>query len=219
MSSTQKSCTSTLSLKDIMENGFLIGASGYSFSPGSSCFLEMNMVSKLDAWDSASNVTKGSSLVQKLTESSLNSWKGDLQASFDGAASFCKTPNQPCVFDLSNLSSANNSKNNSIADVFCDTKSSTPCKEDKPSKLAENLLKSSERNDPVVFKKLPPPPVWEISRIQDTVDHMLSLEASLEELVSLGSMKTDTLSLEMAHFTVPLSGNGVSASRYQAPAL
>nr|XP_020656789.1 uncharacterized protein LOC110083031 [Pogona vitticeps]XP_020656790.1 uncharacterized protein LOC110083031 [Pogona vitticeps]XP_020656791.1 uncharacterized protein LOC110083031 [Pogona vitticeps] len=218
-----QSSESMLSLKDIMENGFLISSSSYSISPGSSSFLEMNSIPKSDAWDSANNmqnVVKRSSPALKSTEYPLNNMKGDLQASCDGATSFCKTPLQPYAFDLSNVSSSNNSKVNSTVDVFCATKSSTPCKEDKSSKLTENmLLKSSEMNDETIFKKPAPPPVWEISGIQATLDNTLSLEASLEDLGSLGSLKIDTPSLEMLHLAMPLASNGVSTKRHQAAAV
>ena len=220
---TFQSSESMLSLKDIMENGFLISSSSYSISPGSSSFLEMNSIPKSDAWDCASNmqnVVNGSSLAFKSAECSLSNTKGDLQASCDGASSFCKTPLQPYAFDLSNVSSSNNSKANSTADVFCATKSSTPCKEERSSKLAENVLsKSSEANDVTVFKKPPPPPMWEISGIQATPDYTLSLEASLEDLVSLGSMKADAPSLEMSHLAMPLVSNGLSIKRHQATAV
>ncbi|XP_042322078.1 uncharacterized protein LOC121930010 [Sceloporus undulatus] len=215
-----QSNASTLSLKDIMENGFLISSSSYNFSPGSSCLLEMNSIPRTEAWNKIQNMSKDSSLSLKVTETSLNGMKNDLQASGDGAALFCKTPIQPYTFDLSNLSSANNSKANSTVDVFCETKSSTPCKDDKVSKLTENmLLKSSEMNDSATFKKPPAPPMWEISGIQATLDNTLSLETSIEELVSLGSMKTETPSLEMSHFAMPLAGSGVPVPVHQAPAL
>ncbi|XP_003226341.2 uncharacterized protein LOC100565258 [Anolis carolinensis] len=209
-----QSSASTLSLKDIMENGFLISSSRYSFSSGSSCLLEMNSIPRTEAWNSASNMqntSKDSSLALKVAESSSNGMKSDLQASCDGAAS---TPVQLFAFDLSNLGSAN-SKSNSTTDVFSETKSSTPCKEDKVSKLTENmLLKSSELNDSATFKKPLPPPVWEISGIQAAIDQTLSLEASIEELGFLGSMKTD---IETSHFTVSLPGSGVPV--HQASAL
>lgn len=218
-----QSFESMLSLKDIMENGFLISSSSYSISPGSSSFLEMNSIPKCDVWDCTSNmqnVVKGSSPALKSTECSLSTMKGDLQVSCDGATSFCKTPLQPYAFDLSNVSSSNNSKVNSTVDVFSATKSSTPCKEEKSSKLTENmLLKSSEMNDETVFKKPPPPPMWEISGIQAALDNTLSLEGSLEDLGSLGSMKTDTPSLEMSHIAMPLGSNVVSIKRHQAAAV
>lgn len=217
MSSTQKSCTSTLSLTDIMENGFLVGSSSCSISPRSSCSLEMNSLFKPDAWDSGSNLITGGLPASKVTESSLNSSKGYLQASCNSVASFCETPIQPCAFDLSNENSASRQAN-SISDVFCDTKSSTPCKEETHSKLAENGLKSSEMNDLGVFKK-PLPPAWEISGIQATRDNTISLGSSLEEIGSLGSMKPDTPSLEVLHFEMPQASSGVSAVKHQATAL
>ncbi|KAL8179372.1 UNVERIFIED_CONTAM: hypothetical protein K2H54_065108 [Gekko kuhli] len=184
-----------------MENGFLMSSS--------SCFLEMNSISRSDSASSTQNV-KGSSVSLKMTDSSLNNGKGDLQVSCDGVAFFCKTPVQPYTFDLSNLSSANNSTANSMVDVFCDTKSSTPFKEEKLSKLTENvLLKSSDMNDISVFKKPLPPPVWEISGIQATLDHALSLEASMEELGSLPAVKPDTPSLEVSHVAVPLASSEI----------
>ncbi|KAF7240870.1 RNA-directed RNA polymerase [Varanus komodoensis] len=220
---SSQSSTSSLSLKDIMEKGFLIGASGYSISPGSSCFLEINSLPKSDAWDSVNNIqnlTKSSPLALKVTESPLNTVKGNLQVSCDGGTSFCKSPIQSCTFDLSNPSSANNCEANATGHTFCNTKSSTPCKEVKLSKLTENmLLKSSEMNDGAIFKKPPPPPVWEISGIQATLDNTLPLEASLEELGSLGSMKTDTPSLEMSHFAIPLTSSGLSIAKQQPMAL
>ncbi|KAK9404711.1 sraP: SraP [Crotalus adamanteus] len=196
---SSQSCHNTLFLKDILDNGFLISASSNSNSPSSSLFLDMNSAPKSEVWDS-----KESTLNVKVTESSSGSMKGELQTSCDSGSSFCKTPFQPSAFDLSNLSSANNSKANSLVNTFHDTKSSTPCREDKASVLTEHMvLKSSEMNDFVVFKKPLPPPIWEISGIQATVDNSLSLEASLEDTGSLGCMKTDTPSLEMSHFAMP----------------
>ncbi|XP_077785365.1 uncharacterized protein LOC114599536 [Podarcis muralis] len=208
---SSQNCSSSLSLKDVFENGFLIGASGYSISPGSSCFLEMSSIPQPDAYDSASkmqNVTKGSSLALKATDSSISSTKENLQASSDALASFCKTPIQPCAFDLSSSSSANDSKTNYTEGVFHNTKSSTPCREDNPSKpTTENMSKSSEINDVAVFKKPPPPPpILEISGIQATLGNVLSPEASLEEFGSPGSVKLDTPSLEMSNLAMPLGG-------------
>ncbi|XP_025024709.1 uncharacterized protein LOC112541064 [Python bivittatus] len=203
---SSQSHRSTLSLKDILDNGFLISASSCSHSPSSSLFLDMNSVPKSELWDSTNyihNISKGNTLTIKVTESSLGSVKGDLQTSCDSGTSFCKTPFQPSAFDLSNFS-ANNSKANPIVNTFHDTKSSTPCKEDKASVLTENMiLKNSEMSDFVVFKKPLPPPIWEISGIQATLDNTLSLEASLEDTGSLGCMKTDTPSLEVSHFAMP----------------
>lgn len=211
MSFTQKSYSSLLLVDDIMENGFLMSSS--CCSPSSSCSLEMNSISRFDSASNTENV-KGSLVALKTAESSLNNGKGDLQVSCDGVAFFCKTPVQPCTFDLSNLSSANNSTANSMVDAFCDTKSSTPCKDEKLSKLAENvLLKSSDRNDLSVFKKPLPPPVLEISGIQATLDNILPSEASLEELGSLAAMKPDTSSLEVSHAAVPLASSGVAAAK------
>ena len=81
------------------------------------------------------------------------------------------------------------------------------------------LLKSSEMNDETIFKKPAPPPVWEISGIQATLDNTLSLEASLEDLGPLGAMKIDTPSLEMLHLAMPLASNGVSTKKHQAAAV
>ncbi|XP_060086926.1 uncharacterized protein LOC132566179 [Heteronotia binoei] len=211
MSSTQKSYSSLLSVDDIMENGFLMSSSSYS--PSNSCFLEMNSISRSDSTSNTENV-KGSLVALKTSETSLNNGKCDLQVSCDGVGFFCKTPVQPCTFDLSNLSSANNSTASSMADAFCDTKSSTPCKEEKLSKQAENaLLRSSDMNDLSVFKKPLPPPVLEISGIQANLDNTLSLEASLEELGSLAAVKPDTLSLEASRTAIPLASSGVAAAK------
>lgn len=202
-----------------METGFLIGTSSCSNSTGSSCFLEHNSSSKADAEDSASQVVKDRSQGLKLMESSLNSAKGNLLVSCDDVAT-CKTPILSCTFDLSNLSSANNSKASSMVDVFCDNKYSTPCKDEKVAKLDENLSKSTEMNDLAVFKKPPPPPLWEISGIQATLDNnTLSLEASGEELGSLSMLKPDTPSLEMSHYQLQALENVTSAVRHLAPAL
>lgn len=201
---------STLSLKDILDNGFLMSASSNSNSPGSSLFLDMNRAAKSEDWDS-----KGTTLNIKVTESSSGSMKGDLQTSCDSGTSFCKTPFQPSAFDLSNLSSANNSKANSLVNTYHDTKSSTPCREDKASVLTEHMiLKSSEMSDDVVFKKPLQPPIWEISGIQATVDNSLSLEASLEDTGSLGCIKTDTPSLERSHFVMPPDPSMKSADAF-----
>ncbi|XP_077191501.1 uncharacterized protein LOC143836277 isoform X2 [Paroedura picta] len=203
MSSTQKSYSSLLSIDDIMENGFLMSSS--RDSPGHSFSLEMNSISRSDSASNTENV-KGSLLAVKPAESSLNNRKCDLQVSCDGVASFCKTPVQPCTFDLSNLGSANNSTTNSMVDGFCDTKSSTPCKEEKLSKPVENALsKSSEMNDLSVFKKPLPPPIWEISGIQATLDNTLPLEASMEELGSLTTVQPGTPSLEASQAAGPLA--------------
>lgn len=200
---------STLSLKDILDNGFLMSASSNSNSPGSSLFLDMNCAPKSEDWDN-----KGP-LNVKVTESSSGSMKGDLQTSCDSGTSFCKTPFQPSAFDLSNLSSANNSKANSLVNTYHDTKSSTPCREDKASVLTEHMiLKNSEMSDDVVFKKPLQPPIWEISGIQATVDNSLSLEASLEDTGSLGCIKTDTPSLERSHFAMPPDPSMKSADAF-----
>ncbi|XP_013908188.1 PREDICTED: uncharacterized protein LOC106538262 [Thamnophis sirtalis] len=207
---SSQSSPSTLSLKDILDNGFLMSDSHNSKSPGSSLFLDMNRAPKSEDWDN-----KGTTLNVKDTESSSGSMKGDLQTSYDSGTSFCKTPFQPSVFDLSN--SANTSKANSLVNAYHDTKSSTPCREDKASVLNEHMiLKSSEMSDDVVFKKPLQPPIWEISGIQATVDNSLSLEASLEDTGSPGCIKTDTPSLERSHFAMPPDLSMKSADAFLA---
>lgn len=211
MSSTQQSYSSLLSVNDIMENAFLMSSSEYS--PSNSCFLEMNSISRSDNASNTENL-KGSLMA---TESSQNR-KWDFQGSRDGVVSFCKTPLQPCTFDLSNLSSTNNSAANSMVDEFCDTKSSTPCKEEKPGKLSDNgLSKSSDINDLSVFKKPLLQSFWEISGIQAPLDNTLSLEASLEELGSLAAVKPGTPSLEVSHTAEPLASSSIAAAKSPAP--
>ncbi|XP_039353802.1 uncharacterized protein LOC120380292 [Mauremys reevesii] len=228
MSSTQRSSTNLVTLKEILEHGFVAGASScINFSPSISYYLETDSTSKPDAWDGIldlENTTKGSSqLVLKWPESLSSYVKGDLscvtQGLCDGGlAYFCKTPSVPVTFDLSSVVSESNSRANSIIDVFCDAKSSTPCKEEKQPKSMENLLsKSSEITEFSSLRK-PPPPIWEISEIQAPPDNTLSLDASVEELRSLGSLKPDTPSLEKSVFAIALAWPGAATKRSYAPA-
>ncbi|XP_044842038.1 uncharacterized protein LOC123348574 [Mauremys mutica] len=229
MSSTQRSSTNLVTLKEILEHGFVAGASScINFSPGISYYLETDSTSKPDAWDGIldlENTTKGSSqLVLKWPESLSSCVKGDLncvtQGLCDGGlAYFCKTPSVPVTFDLSSVVSESNSRANSIIDVFCDAKSSTPCKEEKHPKSMENLLsKSSEITTEFSSLRKPPPPIWEISEIQAPLDNTLSLDASVEELRSLGSLKPDTPSLEKSVFAIALAWPGAATKRSYAPA-
>ncbi|XP_067410519.1 uncharacterized protein [Emydura macquarii macquarii] len=227
MSSTHRSSTNLVTLKEMLEHGFVAGASSYiNFSPGSSYYVETDSTSKLDAWDGLldlENTTKGNSQLALKWPGSLSSCvKGDLncvtQGPGDGGlASFCKTPSVLVAFDLSSVASEPN-RVHSIVDVFCNAKSSTPCKAEKHPKAMENSLsKSSEITDFSSLRK-PAPPIWEISEIQAPLDNTLSLDASAEELRSLGSLKPDTSSLEKSVFAIALAWPGAATKRHYAPA-
>lgn len=230
MSSIHRSNASIMTLKEIMELGFVAGVSSYTYSSPVNNYTETNSTSKPDGWDGLLDLEsmmmiKGSPQhTFTRPESSLtSSMKGELHSQIQGIcdgglASFCKTPSGHVAFDLSNLVSEY-SRVDYTVDIYYDTKSSTPCREEKCLQSMENLLsKSSETVIDLSNIRRPPPPILEISEIQAPLDNILSLDVSAEEPRSLGFVKTDALSLETSSSAIILPWAATS-KRHCIPAL
>ncbi|XP_064377877.1 uncharacterized protein LOC135330164 [Dromaius novaehollandiae] len=221
MLSTKKNSTSILTLKEILENGFVAGASSHSHSsPVHSYYMDSSSASKLNTWElfiDLDNTAKGSSLYVVKQSESLNSClKTDLHGQTQGVSdsslfSFCKTPHGQTVFDLSGLTSEHPNRGlgcHSMMDVVLQN-TSTPCKTEKHSKPLENLLsKSTELVTDISTVGKPPAPRWEISEIKVPLDTNLSLDVSAEELRLLGCSKPDTPSLDTSSVVIPLAWPG-----------
>ncbi|XP_067163959.1 uncharacterized protein [Apteryx mantelli] len=221
MLSTKRKSTSILTLKEILENGFVAGASSHSHSSPVHCYyMDSSSASKPDTWElliDLDNTAKGSSLYVVKQSESLNSCvKTDLHGLTQGVSdsslvSFCKTPHGQTVFDLSGLPTEHPSRGlgcHSMMDVVSQN-TSTPCKMEKHPKPLENLLsKSTELVTDISTLAKPPAPRWEISEIKAPLDTNLSLDISAEELRLLGCSKLDTPSLETSSIVIPLAWPG-----------
>lgn len=217
MLSTRKHGTSTLTIKEILENGFVAGAPSHAHSsPGHSYYMDNSSASKPDTWEllmDSDNTTKGSSLcVVKQSESLSSSVKTDLQSVTHGVSDlslvcFCKTHHGQATFDLSGLPCEHLSRAGCLMDMASQN-TSTPCKKEKHPKLLENLLsKSTELISDLSTLGKTPAPRWEISAIKASLDTSLSLDVSTEELQLLGCSKLDMPSLETS-VVIPLAWPG-----------
>ncbi|XP_062445324.1 uncharacterized protein LOC134147829 [Rhea pennata] len=221
MLSTKRNSTNILTLKEILENGFVAGASSHSLSsPVHSYYMDSSSASKPDTWElflNLDNTAIGSSLYVVKQSESLNSCvKTDLLDLTQGVSdsslvSFCKTPRGQAVFDLSGLPSEHRSRGlgcHSMMDVVSQN-TSTPCKMEKHPKPLENLFsKGTELVTDTFTLGKPPAPRWEISEIKAPLDTNLSLDISAEELRLLGCSKPDTPLLETSSVVVPLAWPG-----------
>lgn len=217
MLSTKRHGTSTLTIKEILENGFVAGASSHTHSsPVHSYYMDSSSASKPDTWEflmDLDNATKGSSLcVIKQSESPSSCVKTDLHSLTQGISDlslvcFCKTHHGQAAFDLSGLPCEHPSRAGCLIDMASQN-TSTPCKKEKHSKLLESLLsKSTELMGDLSTLGKTPAPRWEISAIKAPLDTSLSLDVSTEELRLLGCSKLDTPSLETSVVT-PLAWPG-----------
>ncbi|XP_059683408.1 uncharacterized protein LOC132318813 [Gavia stellata] len=217
MLSTKRHSTSILTIKEILEKGFVAGASSHTpSSPVHSYYMDNSSASKPDTWEllmDLDNATKGSSLcVVKQSESLSSCVKTDLHSLTQGISDlslvcFCKTHHGQATFDLSGLPCEHPSRAGCLMDVASQN-TSTPCKKEKHPKLLENLLsKSSELAGDLSTLGKTPAPRWEISAIKAPLDTSLSLDVSTEELRLLGCSKPDTPSLETS-VVVPLAWPG-----------
>lgn len=217
MLSTKRHGTSILTIKEILENGFVDGASSHTHSsPVRSYYADSSSASKPDTWEflmDLDNITKGSSLcVAKQSESLSSCAKTDLHSLTQGISDhslvcFCKAHHSQAAFDLSGLPCEHPSRAGCLMDVASQN-TSTPCKKEKHSKQLESLLsKSIELTGDLSTLGKMPAPRWEISAIKAPLDTSLSLDASTEELRLLGCSKPDTPSLETS-VVIPLAWPG-----------
>lgn len=217
MLSTKRHGTSILTIKEILENGFVAGASSHAHSsPVHSYYMDNSSASKPDTWEflmDLDNVTKGSSLcVVKQSESLSSCVKTDPHSLTQGVSDlslvcFCKTHHSQAAFDLSGLPCEHPSRAGCLMDVASQN-TSTPCKKEKHPKPLESLLsKSIELTGDLSTLRKTPAPRWEISAIKAPLDTSLSLDVSAEELKLLGCSKPDTPSLETS-VVIPLAWPG-----------
>ncbi|XP_074964696.1 uncharacterized protein LOC142064060 [Phalacrocorax aristotelis] len=217
MLSTKRHGTSILTVKEILENGFVAGVSSHTHSsPVQSYYMDDSSASKPDTWEfliDLDNTTKSSSpCVIKQSESLSSCVKTDLHSLTQGVSDlslvcFCKTNHSQAAFDLSNLPCEHRSRAGSLMDVASQN-TSTPCKKEKCPKPLESLLsKSIELIGDVSTLGKMPAPGWEISAIKAPLDTSLSLDVSSEELRLLGCSKLDTPSLETS-VVIPLAWPG-----------
>ncbi|KAJ7406513.1 hypothetical protein WISP_133522 [Willisornis vidua] len=206
MLSTQRHGSSTLTIKEILENGFVAGASSHSHSsPVQSYSREFGSASKSDTWEllmDLNSTEKGSfPCVVKQSESLSSCVKTDLHSLTQGISDLslvchCKAHQGQATLELSGLPCEHPSRASCLMDVASQN-TSTPCKKDKHSKPLESLLSMSSElvGDLSVLGKMPAPR-WEISSIKSPLDASLSLDVSSEELRLLPCSKPDTPPLE-----------------------
>lgn len=217
MLSTTRHGTSTLTIKEILENGFVAGASSHTHSsPVCSYYMDSSNGSKPDTWEllmDLDSAAKGSSLcVIKQSESLSSCVKTDLHSLTQGISDlslvcFCKTHHNQAAFDLSSLPCEHLSRAGCLMDVELQN-TSTPCKKEKHPKLLESLLsKSTELDGDLSTLGKMPGPRWEISAIKGPLDTSLCPDESTEELRLLGCSKPDTPSLETS-VVIPLAWPG-----------
>lgn len=219
MLSTKRHSASTLTIKDILDNGFVAGASSHThYSPVCSYYTDSSSISKPDTWElltDSDNATKGSSLCVVKQSESLSSYvKTDLHSLTQGTSDlslvcFCKAHHGQTTFDLSGLPCEHLGRAGCLLDVASQS-TSTPCKKETHPKLQESLLSNSIEllGDPSNLGKMPAP-TWEISAIKPPLDSSLSLDVSNEELRLLGCSKSDMPSLESS-VVIPLAWPGAS---------
>lgn len=210
MLSTKRRTASILTVKEILENGFVAAAPGCTHSsPVRSYYADSGTASRPSTWEllvDLESVTKGSSLcVLKQPEVLGSCVKAELQSLTQGSSDislvcFCKTPYGHAASELSGLPS----QAGCLMDV-ASRNTSTPCKKEKHPKPLESLLsKSTEHLSDFPTPGKPPGPRWEISDIKAPLDASLSLDTSTEELRLLGCSKPDTPSLETS-VVIPLT--------------
>ncbi|KAK4812763.1 hypothetical protein QYF61_020383 [Mycteria americana] len=217
MLSTKRHGTSILTIKEILENGFVTGASSHTHSsPVRSYYMDNSSASKPDTWEflmDLDDATKGSSLcVVKQSESLSSCVKADRHSLTQGVSDlslvcFCKTHRSQAAFDLSGLPCEHPSRAGCLMGMALQN-TSTPCKKEKHPKPLESLLsKSIELISDLSTLGKTPAPRWEISAIKAPLDTSLSLDVSTEELKLLGCSKPDTSSLETS-VAIPLAWPG-----------
>ncbi|XP_074776698.1 uncharacterized protein LOC141967149 [Athene noctua] len=216
MLSTKRHSTSILTIKEILENGFVARASSRTDSSVCSYYMDNSSASKPDTWEllmDSDSATKGRSLcVVKQSESLSSCVKTDLQGLTQSISDlslvcFCKTHHGQAAFDLSGLPCEHPSTADCLMDMVSQN-TSTPCKKEKHPKLLESLLSKSAElaGDLSTFGKMPAPR-WEISAIKAPLDTSLSLDVSTEELRLLECSKPDTPTLETS-VVIPLAWPG-----------
>ncbi|XP_074013697.1 uncharacterized protein [Numenius arquata] len=217
MLSTKRHGTSILTIKEVLENGFVAGDSSQTHSsPVSSYYMDNSSASKADTWEflmDLDNATKGSSpCVVKQAESLSSCVKIDLHSltqsiSDHSLVCFCKTNHSQVTSDLSGLPCEHYSRAACLMDMASQN-TSTPCKKEKCPKQLESLLsKSTELIGDLSTLGKTPTPRWEISAIKGPLDTSLFLDASTEELRLLGCSKPDMPSLETP-VVIPLAWPG-----------
>ncbi|XP_054247719.1 uncharacterized protein LOC128974965 [Indicator indicator] len=207
MLSTRRHGTSILTVKEVLENGFVAVSSSHIHpSPVQSYYVDFSSASKPDAWEvlmDLDNATKGSSLcVVKQSESLSNCVKTDLHSLTQSISDLSQA-----TFDLFNWPCEHSSRAGSLMDIALQN-TSTPCKKENHPKLQESLLSKSTEliSDLSTFGKTPAPR-WEISAIKDPLDTSLSLDVSAEELKLMGCPKLDSPTLETS-VVIPLAWPG-----------
>ncbi|XP_051658960.1 uncharacterized protein LOC127477920 [Manacus candei] len=209
MLSTQRHGSSILTIKEILENGFVARAfSHIHSSPVQSYCMDSSSASKSDTWEllmDLDSIAKSSSLcVVKQSESLSSCVKTDLHSLTQGISDLslvclCKAHQGQATLELSGLPCEDSSRPGCLMDIASQN-TSTPHKKDKHPKPLESLLsKSSELLGDLSVLGNVPAPRWEISSIKSPLDTSLSLDVSTEELRLLGCSKLDTPPLDVRH--------------------
>lgn len=190
---------SILTIKDLLDNGFVAGASGHAhFSPVCSYYLDSSSAPKQSTWELLADVdtTRGSPvcMVAQPMGSGVRAGLGSSDLSF---LSFCRSPSGPAILDLSAVPCELPAGPGCLLDVTS-RNTSTPCKAGR--RLKERALShSTELLSDLLSPGKPPAARWEISEIQPPLDASLPLDVSF-----LGYSKPDT-SLLGTPVVVPLS--------------
>lgn len=218
MLSTKQHGTGILTIREVLETGFVVGTSSHIHSsPVHHYYMDSSSASKPDTWEllpDPDNAAKGSSLsVVKQSESQSSCVKTDLHSLTQGTSDlslvcFCKIHHShKAAFDLTGSPCEHPSRAGCLMGIMSQN-TSTPCKKEKHPVLLESLLsKSTELVSELSTLGKIPAPTWEISAIKAPLDTSLSLDVSTEELRLLGCSKSDTPSLETS-VVIPLAWPG-----------
>ncbi|XP_072206328.1 uncharacterized protein [Excalfactoria chinensis] len=187
---------STLTIKDLLDNGFVAGASGHAhFSPVYSYYLNSSSVPKQSTLELLTDVdtTRGSPVCM-VAQPMGSGVRGSSDLSF---FSFCRSPSSPAILNLSAVPCELPAGPGSLLDVTS-RNTSTPCKAGR--RLKERALShSTELLSDLSSPGRPPASRWEISEIKPSLDASLPLDVSF-----LGCSKLDT-SLLSTPVVVPVS--------------
>ncbi|XP_019477721.1 uncharacterized protein LOC104914002 isoform X2 [Meleagris gallopavo] len=133
---------SILTIKDLLDNGFVAGASGHThFSPVCSYYLDSSSAPKQSAWELLADAdTTRDSSVCMVAQPMGSGVRAGLSSSDLSFLSFCKSPSGPAILDLSAVPCELPAGPGCLLDVTS-RNTSTPCKARKS--LKERALSHS----------------------------------------------------------------------------
>ncbi|XP_048819141.1 uncharacterized protein LOC125701304 isoform X1 [Lagopus muta] len=177
---------SILTIKDLLDNGFVTGASGHThFSPVCSYYLNSSSAPKQSAWELLADAdTMRGSPVCMVAQPMDSGVRAGLSSSDLSFLSFCRSPFGPAVFDLPAVPCELPAGPGCLLDMTS-RNTSTPCKA-RRSLQERALSHSTELLSDLLSPGKPPAARWEISEIKPPLDTSLPLDMSF-----LGCSKPD----------------------------